>query len=376
MCDTRVHRFTADNSTLVRKLGQGEEKMDVSCSQQEGAHLAVSEQTPSDDVCEPESAGAEASDVATRLTSGGGFFPSALKDDAGAPCAHGASEPLGNAVESAPEDDEEPDQLTPAPSEGSLSPGPLEFAAAASSERGARLRNEDSFHVGKDIAVVSDGIGGAPYGDIISQLCCRAFEDEWKRLDSLAGSERGRWDLAEWRMARAVAAVDGFVSRVSGYLGEGSGATLVAAARDGGDMVFGRVGDSVAFVLQEDGALQPVFEESGRAAGRGNALEAALGYGMVCSRNGALRLDKVHTAKVPLREGLRVLLCSDGVWTQLEHARLAELLAGHASPYAAAHHIAHEAALAYTELSDNATAVVVHMRRPWSTDNETTPNIG
>ena len=60
---------------------------------------------------------------------------------------------------------------------------------------------------------------------------------------------------------------------------------------------------------------------------------------------------------------MKILLCSDGVWDQLPTARIAELLSLDDGPRAASRGIALEAAEAGGERSDNATAVVIDVRR-------------
>lgn len=252
---------------------------------------------------------------------------------------------------------------------------PVGLIASGSSERGSRARNEDSFDIGKstgaceDCLCVSDGIGGAPYGDIMSKLCCSEFLQVWK--DS--GGDRDvyrRWRVGEWCMWRAFSATDAFVSRVSKHLGKGSGATLVAAARCDDELVFARVGDSTAYVLMPEGGLVHVFGDSGRVSTESNALKAAMGYHMLEQGSGVVR---VQTATVPLREGMRVLLCTDGVWTQLGLDRIAELLAMYDDPYSSAYRIVREAVEAAEAQSDNATAVVARVARLRDSSKEPTP---
>ena len=64
------------------------------------------------------------------------------------------------------------------------------LVAASSSERGARLGNEDCAWYGDDCACLSDGIGGAPFGDVMSRLCCGAFDKAWKSASMLSEMRR------------------------------------------------------------------------------------------------------------------------------------------------------------------------------------------
>lgn len=244
------------------------------------------------------------------------------------------------------------------------------LVAASSSERGARLGNEDCAWCGDDCACLSDGIGGAPFGDVMSRLCCGAFDKAWKSALDAVGDAAGRWALGEWCMYQAFVSVDAFVSKVSSYLGEGSGATLVAVAACEGELVFGRMGDSTAYVLCDDGGLEHVFgNDRGRIRAGGNALRAAMGYHVL--RNGGNA--PLQTASMPMREGMKILLCSDGVWDQLPTARIAELLSLDGEPCTASRSIVLEAAEAGGERSDNATAVVIDVRRSEMPSRQQTP---
>lgn len=233
----------------------------------------------------------------------------------------------------------------------------LALFIAGASEQGGRLRNEDSFMIRGDSSVASDGIGGAPYGDLLSQLCCNAFLDDWEaareaRADQPAGCPADGDAL----MRSVFRSVDTFASRVSRYLGKGSGATLVAAARWGDSLLMGSVGDTAAFSLDGDGRLLRVMADDGRAEGAGNALREAMGYRFIERDEG-----RVQTALLPLAAGRRVLLCSDGVWTQLTEGRIAQVMSESDDPYVTAFRLVNEAAEALGPRSDNATAVVIHV---------------
>lgn len=160
------------------------------------------------------------------------------------------------------------------------------LVAASSSERGARLGNEDCAWYGDDCACLSDGIGGAPFGDVMSRLCCGAFDKAWKSALDAVGDAAGRWALGEWCMYQAFVSVDAFVSKVSSCLGEGSGATLVAVAACEGELMFGRMGDSTAYVLCDDGGLEHVFgNDRGRI--RAGAMRFAPRWDTMCCETAA-----------------------------------------------------------------------------------------
>lgn len=226
---------------------------------------------------------------------------------------------------------------------------PFKFLFGANSDRGGRPYNEDSFgFCFRELCCVSDGIGGGAHGDIMSELCCGALRDEW-----LMGA--GDPFSAEHRIRVAYTHADGFVSRVGSYLGGDSGATLVSASLAGSSLVFAAVGDSMAFLLR-DGVLGCVFEHDGRKAGRGNELFSAFGFRDVCEDPLAMQVEVLDA-----REGDVVLLCSDGVWSQLGQDELSGLLALDGDPAYVAGRIVEAAVKAYGERSDNATALVARV---------------
>lgn len=213
------------------------------------------------------------------------------------------------------------------------------------SERGGRLRNEDSYRLSPLVACVSDGIGGARYGDVMSKLVCAALLDEWAHLDGC--------DLSgEDRMRTALRKTDEFVSRVSECLGGDSGATVVAVARMGSDLLFGSVGDSRAFLLH-DGKTCAVFDELGRENLASNRLVSALGYGMVCRSEAG-----VCVGRVPGSIGDAFVLCTDGVWTNVTESEMADVLRTASSPFSAASSLVSRAVEVGGPDGDNATAVV------------------
>lgn len=225
--------------------------------------------------------------------------------------------------------------------------GALELNAAAFSDVGGRACNEDSYAIDGQVVCVSDGIGGAPFGDAMSRVCCGRLVRELAATDfDSLGLERG--------IADACQRTDDFATEVSESLGTDSGATLVTMAAAGSRLAFARVGDSNAFVLNAEGRLESVFLDDGRRAGEGNALEAAMGYGILRHD-----LGKLHVATHVPGGSERYLLCSDGVWTQLGEDELARLLAQDASPEEIARELVGRAVEAYGPYSDNATAAVV-----------------
>ncbi len=186
------------------------------------------------------------------------------------------------------------------------------------SHMGPRPHNEDYVAMSQrgDFFAVSDGIGGAPFGDVMSRIACnaavQAFDDGANVLEAFATAN----ELA---------------SVVSELLGERSGATLLLAERVGRQMDIVSAGDTRAYLLRL-GVLE-LITDAGRAHSYSNALNKAVGYGEI-------EPDEVTLL---LEEGDWLLLCTDGVWEYLSEQRLSELLTSGGNAPMVAEEIAWEA---------------------------------
>lgn len=178
----------------------------------------------------------------------------------------------------------------------------LSLVVGMASKCGPRRKNDDYCAMSQrhDFFALSDGIGGAPYGDVISRVACNAAIEAYDATN----------DLRE-----AFAMANEQASRVSRYLGERSGATLLLARRTQGFLEIASAGDSLAYRLRA-GSLERAMGPA-RVSLTSNALSKAVGYG-------PLTPDR---ARMDVRPKDRILLCSDGVWEYVEEAKLADMLA-------------------------------------------------
>ena len=196
---------------------------------------------------------------------------------------------------------------------------------------GPRERNEDYAAVSwqGDFLAISDGIGGAPFGDVMSRLACNS---------AVAAYDDGADAHGAFEASNEVA------SLVAGLLGERSGATLLLAQRTGTTLTILSAGDTRGFLLR-DGDLAPLTME-GRIAPDSNALGKAIGYGPI-------EPDE-HSVELACDD--RLLFCTDGVWEYLTQERIAAVLAGSPNAPLAAEDLSWEASRVG---QDNATCVVV-----------------
>src|SRR6478609_9094774 len=235
----------------------------------------------------------------------------------------------------------------------------LRFSGAGVSDVGrVREHNEDSAFVAPYVALVADGVGGAAAGEVASATA--AYVVSATAL-SWFGHDPAAVIRAAIRDARNSlrAGVQQDPERA------GMATTLTAVVCDGERVYLGHVGDSRAYLFR-DGTLRQVSHDhtyvqhlvdtgqlrADRAIGHPwrNVVLRSLDGG---PDDGAGAPDVVD---LDVREGDRLLLCSDGLTDLVDDERIAEVLRL-ADPHSAAAVLTHSALLAGGR--DNITALVL-----------------
>ena len=240
---------------------------------------------------------------------------------------------------------------------------------AASAVGHVRAINQDDFGAGDDLFVLADGMGGHRGGEVASA----------EAVAGVLGSfdDRTRAGLAR-AVDRANQAVFGRAAGDVDLFGMGTTLCALALARsEGGDVLaVANVGDSRVY-RYGDGRLTQVSddhslvadlvragdlteEEAARHPQR-NILTRALGIESALS---------VATRELPIHADDRYLLCSEGLFNEIDDDRIAALLAGHDNPELTAATLVRAAVDAGGH--DNVTALVVDVdaapsaQEPWS----------
>jgi protein phosphatase len=200
---------------------------------------------------------------------------------------------------------------------------PGRWRGEGAQDQGARPYQEDSWALrtlpdGTLLAIIADGMGGHAGGAVASKLVVDAF---------LKAVERGR-PLAEG-LRDANAAVKAGGSGKADLTG--MGATLVAALVKDDEVRWISVGDS-PFYLVADGKLERLNADHSFAP----QIDAMVERGMISAEEAAnhpgrhtLReavmgepINLIDEGHRPLRAGMTLLLCSDGV-ESLPHDKIA-----------------------------------------------------
>jgi serine/threonine protein phosphatase PrpC len=241
----------------------------------------------------------------------------------------------------------------------------LQFRAVGVTDVGrVRDHNEDGFMVDDSLGLVAlaDGMGGHRAGEVASAAALDAL-----RIAFGAGS----------RIDDAVAAANDIVyeQSLANDTLRGMGTTLTAAAFGvDGTLLLGHVGDSRAYLLRDD-SLERVTTDHSLVEELIEAGEITREEAETDSRRSmitrAIGLEPgvlVDLETVELREGDRLLLCSDGLTDMVREQEVAELLRSEHDPAAAAQRLVDAANDAGGV--DNITVVVVDLEEGGEPDEE------
>lgn len=237
-----------------------------------------------------------------------------------------------------------------------------------------RDHNEDAHVVDADegVFIVCDGMGGHAAGEVASALGVRVTRDHW--LGSATQRAVAAWAKAATLEARRalLSAVKAGVVAAHRAICEGAaedpskkgmGTTFTGLVVAGGDAVIAHAGDSRAYLVRGGIAMQVTEDHTLLARLIAAGLPMAEGpelhrwKGVITNALGFGDDTKVVTFMVPLSDGDKLLLCSDGVSEYVGEAEVGQVLSSQPSPARAAQRLVELALERGGE--DNATALVI-----------------
>jgi PPM family protein phosphatase len=248
--------------------------------------------------------------------------------------------------------------------------------AAETSVGKVREHNEDAHFLDAELGIfaVCDGMGGHAAGEVASGIAIKVVRENWASEETMKAAdvwlELGTIDAKKALLAvinaGVCAAHDAIMAEATRDRTKGGmGTTIIGALVIGGDIVFAQSGDSRAYMVRDGIAMQLTedhtllarllaagvdVDTSNEGSRFKSMLTNALGIGTEC---------KTATFVVPLADGDRFLLCSDGITEYVQEAEIGEVLTGQPSPARAAQKLV-ELALQRGG-GDNATALVVRV---------------
>lgn len=225
-------------------------------------------------------------------------------------------------------------------------------AAAATDVGLVRDHNEDSFVLHTPLYAVADGMGGHLGGEVASSIAIATVRERFEE----GGAEAVPNAIRE--------ANDAILERGHADVEvAGMGTTLTSAVLTATTLHIAHVGDSRAYLLR-DGELTLLTEdhtlvgdmvregsltdEQARVHPRRSILVRALGI------EPHIEIDHLE---LPVGDGDRILLCSDGLNSMVADAAIAEILAGEGAPARACGRLVGAARVAGG--ADNITVIVI-----------------
>ncbi len=164
------------------------------------------------------------------------------------------------------------------------------------------------------LAVVADGLGGHPSGDVASRIAVQAV------LDAKPDDARSLVEAVQFANEEIVAAM----STADGSIGMGS--TVVAALIREDGLAVANVGDSPAFEIVDSRLIQLTTDD---VAGASPGLPGIPSSVLTQSLGGGVRLQEVdvHLYQDELPPPRRLLLCTDGLTSYVPAAAISAAVA-------------------------------------------------
>ena len=192
------------------------------------------------------------------------------------------------------------------------------------------------------VLVVSDGMGGALAGDVASRMAIEAVHDVLMGKHVGAGCEPGASLLDCLKHATMQANRNIHYKSLEDSRCSGMGATLTGAAIKGDKLDLVQVGDSRAYVMRgqkirlatKDQSLVQQLVDVGQISEE--EAETHMFRNVILQALGAQTELAPATARIQIRQGDMLLLCSDGLSGKLRNEEIRQIVADSNGDLAAA----------------------------------------
>lgn len=225
----------------------------------------------------------------------------------------------------APDAGEQDEETTPVPTDADAPELYLRYVTH--SETGpVRKNNQDSGYASPNLLVVADGMGGAAAGDLASSIAI----DHAKKADHRVSGE-DMLEVLAGAVERANSQISDLVTDDRAL--DGMGTTLTGAMFDGHQLGFVHIGDSRAYLLR-DGEMQQLTHDHSWVQslideGKLTIEEAAYHphRSLILKVINGQPNNEPDTGLVDVREGDRLLFCSDGLCGMIDDDEIHDGLA-------------------------------------------------
>ena len=246
-------------------------------------------------------------------------------------------------------------------------PGPHTVSAAMSDVGLIRSLNEDNWGWGQlsedvELHVVADGMGGHEAGEVASDMAVETIGREARRRLAALGQVTPH--ALENVLEESFRTANNAIKDHSERMGSDMGTTMVAVLLSGRQLAYvANVGDSRGYLMRE-GVLHQVTRDHSLVArmveqNRITKEEARHHpHSNILLRTvGTERDVDVDIFSVELAEGDRLLLCSDGLWGEVDDEDIEAILNAYEDPRQASRELVRAAH--YAGARDNVTVLVV-----------------
>ena len=241
----------------------------------------------------------------------------------------------------------------------------MKFSVFQLSRRGGREKNEDrmgySYTRDAVLFLLADGMGGHPQGEMAAQIALQTLSTLFQRdakpsLPSVQGF-----------LATGVMAAHHQIIRYASEqaLMDTPRTTLVAGLIQDGELHWAHCGDSRLYVVRDGALLSRTRDHSyiEAQASAGASTEGVNRNVLFTCLGSTVRPMFDVAGPLKLREGDKLLLCSDGLWGSVEDDDIVSMLAS--VPVAdAVPALVERALLTAGERSDNVTVIALEWETP------------
>ena len=249
------------------------------------------------------------------------------------------------------------------------------IASAVTDVGKVREHNEDSYLIDTEsqIFIVCDGMGGHAAGEVASSMAVQNTRRSWTapsmKTRIKAYAERGD---ADTRRSLIQSVRQGVMSAHLEIIDEakrdedkaGMGTTFTGFLIAGGEAIFAHAGDSRAYLVRDDIAMQLSEDHTLIARLQASGIDPTTGGAATARWKGVLTnalgigdATRVATFIVSLYSKDKILLCSDGITEYVNESEIGQVLVSSPSPARASQRLV-DMALERGG-GDNATALVV-----------------
>lgn len=244
----------------------------------------------------------------------------------------------------------------------------MKFSVFQISRKGGREKNEDRmgycYTSGSALFLLADGMGGHPQGEVAAQLALQTISSLYQK--------EARPELVDARAFLEVAILAAH-RKILSYaadagLNDTPRTTVVAAVVQAGEAHWVHCGDSRLYFVREGEMLARTRDHSYLEQRNGSANPGTLPSGFnrnvlyTCLGSPSKPIYDL-AGPVPLQQGDKMLLCSDGLWGSLQDVDIVYQL-GQKPVSVAAPELTERALLKAGAGSDNVTVVAMEWETP------------